>query len=49
MIASLGMYIYRGQKHAHIRVFPKIDLSANINRIILVENTIGSVVELNFC
>ena len=31
------------------RVFPKVDHSANIARIVLVENTIGSVVELNFC
>ena len=33
----------------HIRVFSEIDHSANVARIVLVENTIGSVVELNFC
>ena len=32
-----------------IRVFPKVDHSANIARIVLVEYTIGSVVESNFC
>ena len=32
-----------------IRVFPKVDHSANVARIVLVEYTIGSVVELNFC
>ena len=32
-----------------IRVFPKVTYSANIVRIVLVEYTIGSVVELNFC
>ena len=30
-------------------VFPKIDHSARSDRIVLVEYTIGSVVELNFC
>ena len=29
--------------------FPKIDHSANFTRIILVDYSIGSVVELNFC
>ena len=32
-----------------IRVFPKVDHSANVARIVLVEHTIGSVVDLNFC
>ena len=32
-----------------IRVFPKIDHSARSDRIVLVEYTIGSVVELKFC
>ena len=31
------------------RVFPKADHSANVDRIALVEYTIGSVVESNFC
>ena len=31
------------------RVFPKVDHSANVDRIVLVEYTIGSVVESNFC
>ena len=30
-------------------VFPEIDHSANLSRIVLVEYTIGSAVELNFC
>ena len=32
-----------------IRVFSKVDNFANVARIVLVEYTIGSVVELNFC
>ena len=32
-----------------IRVFPKVDHSARSDRIVLVEYTTGSVVELNFC
>ena len=35
--------------HQDIRVFPKVDHSANIARIVSVEYTIGSVVGLNFC
>ena len=31
------------------RVFPKVDHSARSDRIVLVEYTAGSVVELNFC
>ena len=31
------------------RVFPKVDHSARSDRIVLVEYTTGSVVELNFC
>ena len=31
------------------RGFPEVDHSANFARIVLVEYTIGSVVELNFC
>ena len=31
------------------RIFPKIDHSANVARIVLAEYTIGSVFELNFC
>ena len=31
------------------RVFPKVDHSARSDRVILVEYTTGSVVELNFC
>ena len=34
---------------ADIRVFPKTDHSARADRILLVEYTIGSVVELKFC
>ena len=33
----------------HNRVFPKVDDSARSDRIVLVEYTTGSVVELNFC
>ena len=36
-------------KISAIRVFPKIDYSANVVRIVLAEYTIGSVVALNFC
>ena len=32
-----------------IRVFPEVDHSARSDRIVLVEFTTGSVVELNFC
>ena len=32
-----------------IRVFPKVDHSANVAKIVLVEYTIGSIVELNIC
>ena len=31
------------------RVFPEVDHSANIARIVLVEYPIGSVVKLKFC
>ena len=34
---------------ANIRVFPKVDHSARSDRIVLVEYTTRSVVELNFC
>ena len=34
---------------ADTRVFPKIHHSARSDRIVLVEYTTGSVVELNFC
>ena len=33
----------------NIRVFPEVDHSANVARIVLVEYTIESLVELNFC
>ena len=33
----------------NIRVFPKVDHSARSDRIVLIEYTTGSVVELNFC
>ena len=39
---------YQVYKVHDIRVFPKVDHSANIARIVLVEYTIGSVVELHF-
>ena len=39
---------YDGQKR-NIRVFPKVDHSANVARIVLVEYIIESVVELIFC
>ena len=34
--------------HFDTRVFPKVDHSANVARIVLVEHTFGSVVDLNF-
>ena len=37
------------QMYCNIQVFPKVDHSANVARIVLVEYTIGSIVELNFC
>ena len=40
---------YKVPENGNNRVFPKIDHSARSDRIVLVEHTIGSVVELNFC
>ena len=42
--------MFHDQAHESFnRVFPKVDDSANIARIVLVEHTIGSVVQSNFC
>ena len=50
VVKKIGIYVKLPHvSKATIRVFPKVDHSANIARIVLVEYTIGSVVELNFC
>ena len=46
-VGDLGIIIYTGvdgMGFVSIRVFPKVDHSANVARIVLVE-----VVDLNFC
>ena len=54
MTNSLLIQLYLQKKHFEVvefmnRVFPKVDHSANIARIVLVEYTIGSVVKSTFC
>ena len=44
-----GIVMEDENQQRDIRVFPKVDHSASVARIVLVEYNIGLVVELNFC